>query len=77
MDTPSAPAFNPEDPATWPVFLSVVQAAQILNTGERAVRTGIERGSIAAVAVGKQKRIPRQWLRQQAHLGTASDQAAA
>jgi excisionase family DNA binding protein len=46
-------------------FLSVPQAAAILNCDERTVRNAAARGEIPATRVGVTWRIPTSWLRRQ------------
>ena len=54
-------------------FLSIPQAAVVLNCDERTVRKAAARGEIPATRVGVTWRVPTSWLRKQVN---PVDQAA-
>jgi excisionase family DNA binding protein len=54
------------------LFASTTEAAALLGYDARTVRKAIEAGEIPAVRAGSTYRVPTEWLRKQAALGTAS-----
>jgi excisionase family DNA binding protein len=46
-----------------PTYLTVAQAAEILNVCEKTVRTAIQAGQLVAVRVGRTIRIPSRALK--------------
>jgi len=49
-------------PDDWPEVLSVSQVAELFSVGAAAVRAGIRRGELSAVAIGGQYRIAAESL---------------
>jgi excisionase family DNA binding protein len=52
-------------------FVTITEAAAILEIDPRTVRRAIDRGDVPAVRVGQQYRVPAAWLREHAGLAPA------
>lgn len=53
------PQFNPIDPNTWPLMLTIVQVAAIYQRSPEAIRTAYKRGRFHPSPVPKMK--PLRW----------------
>lgn len=49
------PIFTPSSPRTWPPFLTIDQASQVLNLSPWTLRQWDKQGKLIAVRVGSRK----------------------
>lgn len=52
-------SFRPDDPATWPLALTVLEVADVLRISRGSAYQAVKKGAIPAVKVGNTWRVPR------------------